>query len=608
MNPTHPLNPTLPADTRRRWHARLTALACAVALICPAALPPASAQNRLPTLGDPASEDFSIATERQLGDAIMREIRADPDYIDDPVLLEYLQALFQPLVAQARVRGNIGPDVDARLAWEPFLVRDRSVNAFALPGGFIGVHLGLIAMTASRDELASVLAHELSHITQRHIARSIANSKRQSLLSLAAMVVGLLAASRAGSSSIDAANAAVVGSQALAVQGQLNFSRDMEREADRVGFALLSGAGYAPGGMAAMFEKLDQSSRLNDSGGFPYLRSHPLTSERIGEARARLGTPEPSRLGTPEPSRLGPSEPSRLGPSEPSRLGPSADPARTGAADPLPLRAATPVAASPVAASISPLEHTAAQARSRVMMDARFDALRRWQALDGDRVSTSVADKLLSAYESALASTLLRDWARADLSIATAFSLVRAAPSAAATDDPKVAHPDARAERAVTLLQVQSLLARGAVAKAVRALEPIAGDGSRPVLLLAAQAALAAAAVSSPPPAAAADSLRQRAAELQTWVALNPRDSLAWTALSQVEERLAQPLRAIRADAEARVALGDLSGAADRLRAGQRRARSGGAVDFIDVSVIDARLRDIELQRKKNEVDEKALK
>ena len=572
LDPAPPLSPLLTANPSRRWPARLTAVVCAAALVCPAALPPASAQNRLPTLGDPASEDFSIATERQLGDAIMREIRADPDYIDDPLLLEYLQALFQPLVAQARVRGNIGPDVDARLAWEPFLVRDRSVNAFALPGGFVGVHLGLIAMTASRDELASVLAHELSHITQRHIARSIANSKRQSLLSLAAMVVGLLAASRAGSSGIDAANAAVVGSQALAAQGQLNFSRDMEREADRVGFALLSGSGYAPGGMAALFEKLDQSSRLNDSGGFPYLRSHPLTSERIGEARARLGTPDPSRLGTPDPSRLGT----------------SSDPARTAVADPLPLGVAPPVATA-----MSPLEHTAAQARSRVMMDARFDALRRWQALDGDRVSSSVADKLLSAYESALASTLLRDWARADLSIATAFRLVRG---------------DARAERAVTLLQVQSLLARGAVAKAVQALEPIATDGSRPVLLLATQATLAAAAVSSPPPAAAADSLRQRAAELQTWVAVNPRDSLAWTGLSQVEERLAQPLRAIRADAEARFALGDLSGAADRLRAGQRRARSGGAIDFIDVSVIDARLRDIELQRKKNEVDEKALK
>jgi beta-barrel assembly-enhancing protease len=126
--------------------------------------------------------------------------------------------------------------------------------------------------------------------------------------------------------------------------------------------------------------------------------------------------------------------------------------------------------------------------------------------------------------------------------------------------------------------------------------------GSRPVLLLGAQAALAATG------STASEPLKQRAAELQTWVALNPRDSLAWTALSQIDERLGLPLRAIRADAEARVALGDLSGAADRLRAGQRRARSGGAVDFIDVSVIDARLRDVELQRKKNAVDEKAFK
>ena len=557
------------------------ATVCALALGCPAALPPALAQTRLPTLGDPASEDFGIATERQLGDAIMREIRADPDYLDDPVLLEYLRSLWLPLVAQARVRGNIDADVDARLAWEPFLVRDRSVNAFALPGGYVGVHLGLMAMTASRDELGSVLAHELSHITQRHIARSIANSKHQTLLSLAALVVGVLAASRAGNSSADAANAAIVGSQALAAQGQLNFSRDMEREADRVGFAVMSGAGFAPGGMAAMFEKLDQSSRLNDSGGFPYLRSHPLTSERIGEARARMGTSEPSRMGTSEPSRMGTSEPSRMGTSGPSRMGTS-EPSRPGAAAPA-----------------GALEHTAAQARSRVLMDARFEALRRWQALDGDRVAATVADKLASAYESALASTLLRDWTRADGSIATALALVRGGGTA-----------DLRAERAVVLLQAQSLLARGEIARAVQALAPFAADGSRPVLLLAAQAALAAAAApsaaaSSP---AVADALRQRASDLQTWVAVNPRDSLAWTALSQIDERLGQPLRAIRADAESRVALGDLSGAADRLRAGQRRVRSGGAVDFIDVSVIDSRLRDIEVQRKKNEVDEKAFK
>ncbi len=525
-------------DTRFRRSSlrlRLITAACAAALWCP----PAWAQNQLPALGDPASEDFNLGTERKLGDEIMREIRADPDYLDDPVLLEYLQSLWQPLVAQARVRGNITTDIDQRMAWEPFLVRDRSVNAFALPGGYVGVHLGLMAITASRDELASVLAHEMSHVTQRHIARSIGNSKRQSLVSLAGLIVGVLAASRAGSSSVDAANAAIAGSQALAIQGQLNFSRDMEREADRVGFSVMSGAGFAPGGMAAMFEKLDQSSRLNDSGGFPYLRSHPLTTDRIGEARARLGTAAP--------------------------------------------------ASAPL---VSVLEHTAAQARARVLMDARADALRRWQALDAERGSASVADKLASAYESALASTLLRDWARADTSITAALNIVRTSPRS-----------DARAERAVALLNVQSLLARGDVVKANAALLPYVGDGSRPVLLLTTQAVLAEAAAGAPRPDDAA--LKQRASELQTWVAVNPRDPLAWTALSQVSERLGQPLRAIRADAEARFALGDLVGAVDRLHAGQRRARSGGTVDFIDASVIDARLRDVELLRKQIKADEK---
>ena len=531
----------LPRHTRLRT--RLTAAAVAFAMAMPGALAPAWAQNQLPALGDPASEDFSIATERKLGDAIMREIRADPDYLDDPVLLEYLQSLWQPLVAQARARGNIAPDVDPRLAWEPFLVRDRSVNAFALPGGYIGVHLGLMAMTGTRDELASVLAHELSHITQRHIARSIANSKNQSLIALASVLLGVLIATRSGSAGADAANAAITGGQALAAQGQLNFSRDMEREADRVGFQVMTGAGFAPGGMAAMFEKLDQSSRLNDSGGFPYLRSHPLTSERIGEARSRLGT-----------------------------------------------------ASSAAPASV--LEHSAAQARARVLMDTRFDALRRWQALDADRLASTAADKLLNAYSSALASTLLRDWMRADGSIAVAQGLVR---SASPTKD---ARGNARAERAVALLQAQSLLARGDVTRGLTALEPYRSEASRPVLLLGAQATLAAASASAPNDVA----LKERAAELQTWVALNPRDSLAWTALGQLEERLAHPLRALRADAESRVALGDLSGAIDRLQAGQRRARSGGPVDFIDVSVIDARLRDVQALHRQQRIDEKAFR
>jgi len=531
-----PLSPLpLPTTVSRRaaWRTRLVATASALALLCPAAAPPASAQNQLPALGDPASEDFSIAAERKLGDAIMREIRADADYVDDPLLLEYLQSLWQPLLAQARVRGNIAPDIDQRLAWEPFLVRDRSVNAFALPGGYIGVHLGMMAMTSTRDELASVLAHEMSHITQRHIARSIANSKHQSLLTLATLLAGILVASRAGNSSADVANAAVVGSQAIGAQGQLNFSRDMEREADRVGFAVMSGAGFAPGGMAAMFEKLDQSSRLNDSGGFPYLRSHPLTSERIGEARARLGTALP-------------------------------------------------------AAPLSVLEHTAAQARARVLMDPRFDAQKRWQALDTDTTATTVADKLASRYSSALASSLLRDWARADVSIAVAQGLVAGSPRS-----------DARAIRAVALLKVQSLLMRGDAANALAALQPYAAENSRPVLLLATQAALAGSDNAA---------LKERSATLATWVAVNPHDALAWTALGQVSERLGQPLRAIRADAESRVALGDFLGATDRLRAGQRRARSGGAVDFIDASVIDARLRDVEVQRRQIAAEEKGGK
>ncbi len=243
-------------------------LALALTLAGPVAWSPASAESTLPALGDTDSADFTVATERKLGDEIMREIHADPDYSDDPLLLEYLQTVWQPLVAASRSLGNITADIDQRFAWQPFLVRDPSVNAFALPGGFVGVHLGLIAMTTTRDELASVLAHEMSHVSQRHIARSISGDSKRSLVSLAALVVGLLAASR--SNSPDAMNAVVAGTQAAALQGQLNFSRDVEREADRVGFQVMTSAGFAPGGMAAMFEKMDMSARLNDYRGFPY--------------------------------------------------------------------------------------------------------------------------------------------------------------------------------------------------------------------------------------------------------------------------------------------------------------------------------------------------
>ena len=195
------------------------ALALLLALLTAAA--PAVAQVRLPSLGESASQDLAVGTERRLGDQIMREARRDPEYLDDPVLLEYLQSIWLPLVAAARQVGNIDADTDRAFAWESFLVRDRSVNAFALPGGFVGAHLGLIAITTTRDQLASVLAHELSHVTQRHIARSIAPQQQASMVAIASLILGILAASRANN--IDVANAAIMGGQGAAIQQQLNF-------------------------------------------------------------------------------------------------------------------------------------------------------------------------------------------------------------------------------------------------------------------------------------------------------------------------------------------------------------------------------------------------
>ena len=194
-----------------------------------------------------------------------------------------MQGIWRRLMDAARQRGELPPELDERFAWEVLLIRDRSVNAFALPGGYMGVHLGLIAAVASEDELASVLAHELSHVTQRHIARLIGRQSQQAPWLLGAMILGALAAS----GNPGAAGAVIVGGQAAAVQGQLNFSRDMEREADRVGYGVMTQAGFDPQGFVSMFEKLQQANRFNDTDDFPYLRSHPLTTERIADMQAR---------------------------------------------------------------------------------------------------------------------------------------------------------------------------------------------------------------------------------------------------------------------------------------------------------------------------------
>jgi predicted Zn-dependent protease len=220
LNHHRPAALSQPPRSRPRRPRQRQRLLCAwlAASLAAGVVPPLQAQGtppspvRLPSLGESASDEFNLSQEKRIGEQIMREVRRDPAYLDDPLLLDYLQSLWAPLVRTARAQGDIDADTERLFPYESFLVRDRSVNAFALPGGYVGVHLGLIAITGAPDELASVLAHELAHVTRRHIARSVAASSRASTLGLAGMLLGLLVASRAGGNGgADMAQAAVMG-------------------------------------------------------------------------------------------------------------------------------------------------------------------------------------------------------------------------------------------------------------------------------------------------------------------------------------------------------------------------------------------------------------
>lgn len=229
----------------------------------------------LPELGDVSQSEFSPLQERRLGESIMREIRADRSYLDDAEAADYLNSLGERLVSR-------GPA--SRQNFDFFLIRDGQINAFALPGGFIGVNTGLLLNAQSESEVASVLAHEIAHVTQRHIARMLARQQQSQLASLAALAVAILA-SRASS---EAAQAAIAFGQAGVVQSQLNFTRDNEREADRVGLQILEEAGFDPRAMATFFERLQRATRLYEGGAPSYLRTHPLTFERIADVQSRV--------------------------------------------------------------------------------------------------------------------------------------------------------------------------------------------------------------------------------------------------------------------------------------------------------------------------------
>ncbi len=257
------------------WVAGIAVLSIACAM--PVAISPAMAQN-LPSLGDTEREELSPLMERRLGEQIMRDIRRDRDYLDDAPVLEYLNNFGASLLA-------VRPEARGEAAYDYFFfaVRDSTLNAFALPGGFIGVHSALVLAAQNESELASVMAHEIGHVAQRHIARMLGKQRQDSLIPLAGAVLAALAAR----ASPDASAALLLGGQGMALQRQLSFNRDAEREADRVGLAILREAGFETAGMIAFFGRMQAASRAYTDSAPVYLRSHPLTTERMADIEAR---------------------------------------------------------------------------------------------------------------------------------------------------------------------------------------------------------------------------------------------------------------------------------------------------------------------------------
>ena len=239
------------------------------------AAPPWSVAEGLPDLGESAQTEFSPAAERRIGEAIMHDIRRDPAWLDDPEVSAYLNRLGNRLAAQS---------TESRQEFEFFALKDSTLNAFAMPGGYIGVHTGLILAAASESELASVLAHEISHVTQRHLARLMNKAGQGQISSMLALAVAILAAR----SSPDLAVGAAMAGQGAAIQNQLNYSRDFEREADRIGLGLLERSGFDIRGMSGFFERLQKFGRLYENNAPGYLRTHPLTTERLADMGNRI--------------------------------------------------------------------------------------------------------------------------------------------------------------------------------------------------------------------------------------------------------------------------------------------------------------------------------
>ena len=230
--------------------------------------------TNLPKIGEEAGSTLSVAKEQMIGDQIMSQIRRSEFLVTDPLISEYIQLLGHRLVAA-------NPDALGR-NFQFFVVQDETINAFALPGGYIGINSGLITASKSESELASVLGHEVAHVTQRHLARRL---ERQGELTLPT-ILGLIGSAILASQGSEAGVAGLAATQAAAQQAIINHTRENEKEADRIGIAMLSSAGFDVSAAADFFETLQLASRYTKKPP-EILLTHPLSRNRIAEARTR---------------------------------------------------------------------------------------------------------------------------------------------------------------------------------------------------------------------------------------------------------------------------------------------------------------------------------
>ena len=230
----------------------------------------------LPEIGDPSGTVITPLQEKELGEAFLRNLRSQVEINEDPEISEYIQSIGQKLAANSD---------NPQQTFHFFVVADPTINAFAGPGGYIGVNSGLILTSEAESELASVLAHEIAHVTQRHLYQTFQAAGRLALPAAAAMLAAILLGAKSGSPQLG--EAAVVAAQAASMQYQINFTRDNEAEADRVGMQTLSRSEFDPRSMPTFFERMQQSTRFAGHQLPEFLLTHPVTVSRIADTRGR---------------------------------------------------------------------------------------------------------------------------------------------------------------------------------------------------------------------------------------------------------------------------------------------------------------------------------